>query len=73
MPPRRASLARAIFGLLPTGAMGGRGELPKRHRAAASAAGKCRELSWVLDGGPLPGLLDAESGFALLARSLKFQ
>lgn len=68
MPPRRASLARAIFGLLPTGAMGGRKELPKRHRA-----GKCRELSWVLDGGPLPGLLDAESGFVLLARSLKFQ
>lgn len=75
MPPRRASLAQAISGLLPTGAMGGRGELPKRHRLCqnTSTAGKCWEPSWVFDEYPLLGLLDARSGFVLLARSLKFQ
>lgn len=68
VPPRSDLLARAV-----SGAMGGRGELPEWRQAAASMAGKCWELSWVLDGGPLLGLLDADRGFVLLAQSLKFQ
>lgn len=68
MPSHSALLAWVV-----SGAMGGRGELPEWRQAAASTAGKCWELSWVLDGGPLLGLLDAERGFELLAQSLKFQ